>query len=120
MATECGIEDWPGFVAEVQQVRRQLGAPATRWAGPCLAAALQLATRGRGWPAEQAAQALRRVAADPKTRSPMRVAEAGPWWDETPDTDAADDAEDLRAMEAALLESGRHPDRAPAPSPPST
>ena len=84
MATECGIDDWPGFVAEIQQVRRQLGAPATRWAGPCLAAALQLATRGRGWPPEQAAQSLRRVAADPKTRSPMRVAEAGPWWDETP------------------------------------
>ena len=104
VASDCGIEDWPGFVAEVQQVRRQLGAPATRWAGPCLAAALQLATRGRGWPAEQAAQALRRVAADPKTRSPMRVAEAGPWWDETPDTLDAD-AEDLRTMEAALLES---------------
>lgn len=104
VATECGIEDWPGFVAEVQQVRRQLGAPATRWAGPCLAAALQLATRGRGWPPEQAAAALRRVAADPKTRSPMRVAEAGPWWDETPDTDDGD-AEDLRTMEAALLES---------------
>ena len=106
VATECGIEDWPGFVAEVQQVRRQLGAPTTRWAGPCLAAALQLATRGRGWPPDQAAQALRRVAADPKTRSPMRVAEAGPWWDETPDPDAAGDAEGLRAMEAALLEAG--------------
>ena len=105
VATECGIEDWPGFVAEVQQVRRQLGAPTTRWAGPCLAAALQLATRGRGWPADQAVQALRRVAADPKTRSPMRVAEAGPWWDETPAAPDDGDAEGLRAMEAALLES---------------
>ena len=104
-ASDCGIEDWPGFVAEVQQVRRQLGAPTTRWAGPCLAAALQLATRGRGWPREQAAQALRRVAADPKTRSPMRVAEAGPWWDETPDA-PTDDAGGLRTMEAALLEAG--------------
>lgn len=105
VATECGIEDWPGFVAEVQQVRRTLGAPTTRWAGPCLATALQLATRGRGWPTSQAAEALRRVAADPETRSPMRVAEAGPWWDETPDT-ADGDAGDLRAMEAALLEAG--------------
>jgi len=37
----------------------------------------------------------------------MRVAEAGPWWDETPDSDRADnDVEDLRAMEAVLLEAG--------------
>lgn len=107
VANACGIEDWPGFVAEVQQVRRRLGAPTTRWAGPCLAAALQLATRARGWPADQAGQALRRVAADPKTRSPMRVAEAGPWWDETPNhafTD--DDTQTLRAMEVELLEAG--------------
>ena len=34
----------------------------------------------------------------------MRVAEAGPWWDETPDT--VDDAEALHVMEAALLEAG--------------
>jgi hypothetical protein len=105
VATACDIDDWTSFVAEIQDVRRQLGAPTTRWAGPCLAAALQLAIRGRGWPPEQAAQALRRVAADPKTRSPMRVAEAGPWWDETPDTTPGD-LEELRTMEAALLESG--------------
>jgi hypothetical protein len=106
VATDCGLEDWKQFVAEVQQVRRQLGAPTTRRAGPCLAAALQLATRGRGWPPEQAAQALRRVAADSKTRSPMRVAEAGPWWDETPPETSLGDLEELRTMEAALLESG--------------
>jgi hypothetical protein len=106
VATDCGIEDWTQFVAEIQDVRRQLGAPTTRWAGPCLAAALQLAIRGRGWPPEHAAQALRRVAADPKTRSPMRVAEAGPWWDETTPETTPGDLEELRAMEAALLESG--------------
>jgi hypothetical protein len=106
VATDCNIEDWREFVAELQQVRRQLGAPTTRWAGPCLAAALQLAIRGRGWPPAQAAQALRRVAADPKTRSPMRVAEAGPWWDETPSEATPGDLEELRTMEAALLESG--------------
>jgi hypothetical protein len=106
VATECDIEDWTAFVAEIQQVRRRLGAPNTRWAGPCLAAALQLAIRGRGWPAEQAAQALQRVAADPKTRGPMRVAEAGPWWDETPPETTPGYLEELRTMEAALLESG--------------
>jgi hypothetical protein len=106
VASDCGIEDWTAVVAEIQDVRRQLGAPTTRWAGPCLAAALQLAIRGRGWPSEQAAQALRRVAADPNTRSPMRVAEAGPWWDETPPEASLGDLEELQAMEAALLESG--------------
>ena len=103
IAGACGIERWPEFVTEIQQLRRHLGAPVTRWAGPCLASALQLAVRGRGWPAEQAAQALRQVAADPKTISPMRVAEAGPWWDELP---SAEPDEDLREMEQALLEAG--------------
>jgi hypothetical protein len=112
VAGACGIDDWPGFVTQVQQTRRDLGASVTRWAGPCLAAALQLATRERGWPATHAAAALRRVAADPETRSPMRVAEAGPWWDEPTTTHEATDAAsepnavDLRAMELALLEAG--------------
>ena len=103
LATACGIQDWPDFVAEVQAVRRQLNAPATRWAGPHLATALQVATRQRDWPADQAATALLRVAADPQTRSPMRLAEAGPWWDEAP---ADQPGEDLAAMERALLEAG--------------
>ena len=37
LETECGIDDWPGFVAGIQRTRRQLGAPATRRTGPCLA-----------------------------------------------------------------------------------
>jgi hypothetical protein len=112
VARECGIDDWTGFVAQVQRTRRDVGAPITRWAGPCLLAALQLATRGRAWPADQAADALRRVAGDPESRSPMRVAEAGPWWDEPPVTDQATagtrEANDVdpRAMELVLLEAG--------------
>jgi hypothetical protein len=112
VARECGIEDWPGFVAGVQQTRRDLGASVTRWAGPCLATALQLAIRGRTWPAGRAADALHGVAADPESRSPMRVAEAGPWWDEPPTTNEATadptdlNCVDLRAMELALLEAG--------------
>jgi hypothetical protein len=112
VATECGVDDWRGYVQQVQQARRDVGASAARWSGPCLAAALQLAVRARGWPADLAADALRRVAADPQTRSPMRVAEAGPWWDEPPTTDEATsdtretDGLDLRAMELALLEAG--------------
>lgn len=103
IATECGIEDWPAFVAEIQAVRRQLTAPVTRWAAPALAAALQLATRQREWPSNQAAMALLRVAADPNTRSPMRLAEAGPWWDEAPSNEPEGD---IAAMERALLEAG--------------
>ena len=101
MAADCGIPDWPKFVEEVQAERRALRAPTTRWAGPCLAAALQLAVHGRSWPAHGAADALRRVAADPATRSPMRVAEAGPWWDEQP---SKQEDPDLDAMAQALLE----------------
>ena len=103
VAAACGIGDWPAFVAEVQALRRQLNAPVTRWVAPSLAAALQLATRGRNWPTDQAAAALLRVAADPQTRSPMRLAEAGPWWDEVPP--AGPDG-DIAAMEQALLEAG--------------
>ena len=36
----------------------------------------------RQWPATQARSALLSVAADPNTRSPMRLAEASPWWDQ--------------------------------------
>ena len=103
IAAECGIESWPEFIAEIQELRRHVGAPVTRWAGRCLASALQSAVHRRGWPAEQAAQALRHVAGDPKTISPMRVAEAGPWWDEVP---SGGPDEDLREMEEALLEAG--------------
>jgi hypothetical protein len=78
---ECGIGDWAGFVADVVAARLAAGQPTSRWTGPCLDAALQLAVRGRHWPATDAAGALLAVAADPGTRSPMRVAEAGPWWD---------------------------------------
>ena len=103
IAYECEIESWPEFVAEIQQLRRHAGAPVTRWASRCLASALHSAIHDRGWPAEQAAQGLRRVAADSKTISPMRVAEAGPWWDEQPTTEPG---VDLRGMEEALLEAG--------------
>jgi hypothetical protein len=103
VAIAFGIEDWPTFIEEVQRRRSALGAPVTRWAGPCLAASLQLATRGPGWPADQAAAALLRVAAGPKTRSPMRLPEADPWWDELP---RVNPDSDLPGMERALLEAG--------------
>jgi hypothetical protein len=77
----CGIPDLDAYAAEVQRLRRQIGQPSVRWTGPCLLAALQLAVKVRSWPATAARQALLLVAADIRTRSPMRLAEAGPWWD---------------------------------------
>jgi hypothetical protein len=77
----CGIADLDAYASEVQGLRQQIAQPSVRWTGPCLLAALQLAVKVRGWPAAAARHALLLVAADPRTRSPMRLAEAGPWWD---------------------------------------
>jgi len=63
-------------------LRAAHGCGAALWKGPHLLAALHLAVATRGWPAHLATAALLKVAKDPATRSPMRVAEAGPWWDE--------------------------------------
>ena len=51
-----------------------------RWTVRCVLGALQAALQ-RGRPPDRLVPALLGVAADPGTRSPMRVAEAGPWWD---------------------------------------
>ncbi len=95
---ECGIGDWPGLVAEVQDLRREAGGALGRWQEQHLLAAIELAVRGRGWPASGLVRALRQVAADPVTRSPGRLAEAGPWWEEPV---GSPDAE-LEAMVAEL------------------
>lgn len=76
-----GITDMAAYVADVQALRADAGAPSGRWSRQPLVAALQAAVRARGWPEQTAAAALKVVAADPATRSPMRLAEAGPWWD---------------------------------------
>ena len=57
--------------------------PAGRWTKHTLLAAIQLALT-RGWPAPLIAPALLVIASDPETRSPVRLAEAGPWWDTHP------------------------------------
>jgi hypothetical protein len=105
---QCGIGDWDGFVNQCQALRRQLGQPTGRWSTHCLLAAIQLAVRARNWPAAETKTALLSVAADPATRSPMRLAEAGPWWDEPGPATAASDiaAADLAAMEADPADAG--------------
>jgi hypothetical protein len=108
LIADCGIGDWDGFVTQCQALRRHLGQPIGRWSHPCLLAAIQLAVRNRNWPAAQAKTALLTVAADPATRSPMRLAEAGPWWDEPTVATTASEVTvaDLAAMEADLADAG--------------
>jgi hypothetical protein len=96
--TSLGITDMDRYVAEVQALRADVGAPTGRWSRPPLVAALQTAVRARGWPMQTAAATLKAVAADPVTRSPMRLAEAGPWWDlaaTTPGGKLSGQAEDV-------------------------
>jgi len=75
---------WPdleALAARCQQLRRTLSAPTARWTPACLSIALDLAVRHRGWPQALVYDALLAVAADPVTRSPMRLAEAGSGWE---------------------------------------
>jgi hypothetical protein len=113
-----GIRDADAYAAEIAALRRDAGGPSARWARPSLVAALQAAVKARGWPAQHAAHALRIVAADPVTRSPMRLAEAGPWWDDaaatasvgvesghdTPSERSGDGGVPLEQVEAELAE----------------
>ena len=112
-----GITDMDAFVSDVQALRADAGASVGRWSRPPLVAALQTAVRARGWPEQTAAAALKAVAADPATRSPMRLAEAGPWWDFTQangrdrcsplagdKADAGDERASLEVAEAELIE----------------
>jgi hypothetical protein len=103
----CGIIDLGALAERCQTSRRALGLPATRWATPCLLAAIQLAVL-RGWPPEQIQPALLAVAADRETRSPMRVAEAGPWWDQPPPSPPELHGVDLAALEAELDDVAEH------------
>lgn len=109
MLADCGGDGeaaWTEYVAQVHAARLNAGQPLTRWSPAHLLTALDLAVRGRGWPADQAAAALLHVTADPVTRSPARVAEAGPWWDTGAEDATGRDAKatlvDLANLEAEL------------------
>jgi len=103
----CRITDLDAFAATVQRLRRDVGQPSVRWSAPCLAAAIQFAVTVRSWPAAHVRDALLLVAADPHTRSPMRLAEAGPWWDhaERPGlTRTRQEQDELDGLEATLAD----------------
>ena len=103
----CGITDLDALAQRCAAARRALGKPTARWTARCLSVVIKRAVVTRGWPAASIEQALLAVAGDPDSRSPARVAEAGPWWDTvTVGADQALDAHELTAMEARLAETG--------------
>jgi hypothetical protein len=106
---ECGIDDLDALAARCAESRRAFGNSTTRWTPACLLPAITLAVRHRAWPARLVEPALLAVAADPLTRSPMRLAEAGPWWDQA-DRPDADDERELAGWDAQLDDlDGRRP-----------
>ncbi len=108
--TRCGITDLDALVERCRHARQALDKPTGRWTRHTLHAALHL-TLTRGWPPDLIESALLTVAADPDTRSPMRLAEAGPWWDTHPrphDPAPGPDDVDLAALEAELDDVAEH------------
>ncbi len=77
----CGIDDLDLLSVELQRQRRQLGQPTARWTPARLIEVLHEAVTVRGWPASAAVLALKAIAADRETKSPMRLPCPGPWWE---------------------------------------
>jgi hypothetical protein len=101
----CAITDLDELARQCMTARQLLGKPTARWTARCLAVVIKLAVVTRGWPPASMEQALLTVARDPESRSPARVAEAGPWWDTPPlGVDQAMDAHELAELEARLAE----------------
>ena len=107
--TRCAITDLDVLVDRCRRARQALDKPTGRWTRHTLHAALQLALT-RGWPPPLIESALLTVAGDPDTRSPMRLAEAGPWWDTHPTSAEPSDLHDidLAALEAELDDAAGH------------
>jgi len=76
-----GLAELHQLAADCRQDRTALGQPNGRWSLRGTLAALHLALE-RQHPPTLAPEALRAIARDPTTKSPMRLAAAGPWWDQ--------------------------------------
>jgi len=101
----CGVTDLDELARQCMTARQLLGKPTARWTARRLAVVIKLAVVTRGWPPASMEQALLAVARDRESRSPARVAQAGPWWDTlTLGVDQAMDAHELAEMEARLAE----------------
>jgi len=89
-----------------QRLRADAGLAVNRWTLRCVLAAVHAALQ-RGRPADRLVAALLAAAADPATRSPMRLAEAGPWWDppaRTPLQRTRQEQDELDELEAFLAD----------------
>jgi len=105
----CSIPDLDELSRRCMAARTALGQPTGRWTPQCLALAIRMAVVNRGWPAPRVVSALLAVASDRQTRSPVRLAEAGPWWDAGTSDDPGTDSE-LAVPNARLAElGGRRP-----------
>jgi hypothetical protein len=103
----CAITDLAELARQCITARQLIGKPTARWTARCLAVVIKLAVVTRGWPPASMEQALLSVARDRESRSPARVAEAGPWWDTVAlGADQAMDPHELAEMEARLAETG--------------
>jgi hypothetical protein len=101
----CAITDLDELDRQCMTARQLLGKPTARWTARCLAVVIKLAVVTRGWPPASMEHALLAVAQDRESRSPARVAEAGPWWDtQTLGADQAMKGHELAEMEARLAE----------------
>ena len=103
----CAVDDLEVLASRCQRLRLELGQNAALWSADRLLDVLTEAVSRRRWPAQLAAAALVRVAADPATRSPMRVVCPGPWWDKVSTSQLAarhDGHGELEGLEARLLE----------------
>jgi hypothetical protein len=104
-----GVEDLDAVAEACRSARHRLGLPTARWTSRVLAGCLRRALQ-HGWPAASAVPALLAVAADPQTRSPVRLEHPGPWWDAAEAAVAAREQfearDELRELDAWLAETG--------------
>ena len=103
-----GVVDLEDVALDCRDLRRRAGQPTGRWTASSLARVLHDAVLVHGWPATDAVAALLTIAADPATRSPARLACAGPWWDRPvagPAATEASDQQELTELEDRLAES---------------
>jgi hypothetical protein len=109
LLSALGLESLDRVVERCRTARLRLGLPVTRWTARALSDVLSTAVFDHGWPAACAVPALLIVAADRDTRSPGRLACAGPWWDAAEGPASArsvtrEDAVELAELEARLAE----------------
>jgi hypothetical protein len=101
---EQGQDDALNFhrlAVECRRVRAALGLQSGLWTAHTIQTAYTRAVVERGWDGQGWEAALLAVAPDPATRTPLRAAEAGPWWElQVPNVDC--DNMDLAALESRL------------------